>query len=87
MTWGIFKSYVLLPTDIQDWDRRRIRAVLLHEFGHIKRGDVVNHVLLQIVCAIYWFNPLVWFAAWRVHVERERACDDLVLRSGIKASE
>jgi hypothetical protein len=31
---------------------------------------------------IYWFNPLVWYAIHRLHAERERACDDCVLRLG-----
>src|SRR5262249_36021872 len=40
-----------------------------------------------LVCAVYWFNPLVWFAAWRLRVERELACDDHVLEAGAKASD
>jgi multidrug resistance efflux pump len=36
---------------------------------------------------LHWFNPLVWFAAWRLHVESERACDDLVLTNGVRASD
>jgi hypothetical protein len=42
--------------------------------------------MTQVACALHWFNPLVWIVAWRMHLERERACDDLVLNTGIRAS-
>src|SRR5437773_4151546 len=44
-------------------------------------------MISRMVCAFYWFNPLVWVAARRMCIERERACDDLVLNGGCKASE
>lgn len=87
MTWGVFRAHVLLPSEAAGWPLGRLDAVLLHELAHVKRRDTITHVVGQVACAVYWFNPLVWLAAWRIHVERERACDNLVITSGVKSSE
>jgi hypothetical protein len=63
-----------------------MKSVLLHELAHVRRNDLVVLTMTQFACALYWFNPLVWMAAWRLHVERERACDDLVLGAGVRQS-
>ena len=84
--WGILRLQLLLPSAAQRWSGEQLRSVLLHELAHIKRRDTMAQLLAQIACALYWFNPLVWFAAWRLGVERERACDDLVLASGVRPS-
>jgi HEAT repeat protein/beta-lactamase regulating signal transducer with metallopeptidase domain len=82
MAWGVFRASVLMPHDVDSWPIERLRIVLLHELAHVKRRDCLTHALAQLACAIYWFNPLVWFAAKRVRAEREHACDDLVLATG-----
>jgi TonB family protein len=57
-------------------------AVLAHEAAHLERGDVWNALVASVICAIYWFHPLIWWARFRMRLEADRACDDAVLRRG-----
>src|SRR5262249_4373837 len=86
LVWGILRSRLMLPASARHWSAELLRSVLLHELAHIKRRDTTTRLLVQVACALHWFNPLVWFAAWRQGVECERACDDLVLASGVRPS-
>ena len=86
MTWGIRRVRILLPAGCDGWTEEQRRLVLLHEMAHVKRRDCLAHLTAQLACLFYWFNPLVWLAARRMRVERERACDDLVLIRGVKPS-
>ena len=87
MVWGFLRPVILLPVDADRWQTERLRAVLLHELAHIKRWDWTMQMVTQVACAIYWFNPLVWFVAHRMRMEAEQACDDQVLNAGYPSTD
>jgi bla regulator protein blaR1 len=87
LTYGLSRSVIILPRQARTWSDPRLRAVLLHEAAHIRRADCLTQLLATLVRALYWFNPLVWLAVRAMRVERERACDDMVLGTGIRPSD
>ena len=87
MVWGIFRPVILLPIGADNWQTERLRAVLFHELAHIKRQDWGMQMIAQVVCAVYWFNPLVWLAARWMRIEAEQACDDQVLNAGYQPAD
>lgn len=85
MTWGTLRPRVLLPAEALTWTDERRRIVLLHELAHVARRDSLGRMIAGIVCALYWPHPAVWYAARRMRLEQEHACDDLVLALGARA--
>ena len=83
---GFLQSVVIMPPSALSWTFEARQAALVHELTHIKRHDRRTQAIAQLACAIYWFNPLIWHAAAGLARERERACDDEVLRYGAKPS-
>jgi beta-lactamase regulating signal transducer with metallopeptidase domain len=84
---GLFTPTIVLPAECDGWSLDRRRAVLLHELAHVRRHDLVGHTMGRVACAVYWFHPLVWTAAKQLRSESERACDDLALSCGARATD
>ena len=81
MTWGILRPRLLAPSDgLHRFDQQ-------HEEAHMARRDGLWQLIAQLACAAYWFHPLVWWAERRAALERERACDDVVLSAGAAPAE
>jgi beta-lactamase regulating signal transducer with metallopeptidase domain len=86
LTWGVVKPVVMMPTESKNWSENQRSTALYHELSHIKRGDYLVMILARISRAIYWFNPLSWIVLGMIKREQEKACDELVLKAGIKPS-
>jgi hypothetical protein len=57
----------------------QLHHIFLHELAHVKRNDVAANVVMQMLLAIHWFNPLIWYAYYRMRDDQELACDALAL--------
>jgi bla regulator protein BlaR1 len=80
---GLLRPILLLPAGIVErLTTRHMEAVLAHEFCHVRRRDNLTAAMHMLVEAIFWFHPLVWWIGARLVAERERACDEDVLRLG-----
>ena len=56
--------------------------MLAHELCHLRRGDNLAALFHLVVQTVFWFHPLVWWIGARLITERERACDEEVIRHG-----
>jgi beta-lactamase regulating signal transducer with metallopeptidase domain len=78
---GIFRPVLLLPEGIHErLTTDQFKAILVHEQCHVRRRDNLAAALHMIVETLFWFHPLVWWIERRLVDERERACDEEVLR-------
>ncbi len=77
---GIFRPRIYLPLRlISGCPHSTLRYILLHELQHYRQKDGLLNFFLTFFCAIYWFNPAVWYALHKVRIDREIACDTSVL--------
>jgi beta-lactamase regulating signal transducer with metallopeptidase domain len=80
---GLLRPILLLPSGILTrLTPSQLEAVLAHELHHVKRRDNVTSAIHMIAEAVFWFHPLIWWIGARLIQERERACDEEVLRLG-----
>lgn len=82
---GVFRPVILLPQGIDvQLTPVQLKSVLLHEMAHVRRRDNVTGLIHRAVEVLFWFHPLIWWMGARLNDERERGCDEDVLREGIE---
>jgi len=81
--FGVFRPLLLLPEGVFDrLTAAELRAVIAHELCHVRHWDNLAATAHMFVETVFWFHPLVWWIGKRMLAERERSCDEEVLRSG-----
>lgn len=78
---GIVTPIVVLPA-AYDLEPAELDAVFAHELAHVARRDNLTALAVQLICALFWFDPLHGIARRKLVELRERVCDELVLDRG-----
>lgn len=78
---GYFKPVVLFPIALAaQLDLKQVEAILIHELSHIRRNDYALNLIKTVIETLLFFNPFIWLAGKFIRIEREHACDDLVVK-------
>jgi beta-lactamase regulating signal transducer with metallopeptidase domain len=80
MLVGFFRPTILLPEKSLSADD--LECVLRHELTHYRRGDLWVNLLILLVLAMHWFNPLVYLMARIIRAEGEASCDAAAVAGG-----
>jgi len=77
---GFFRPMILLPDwALRELSQEELKVVLLHEVAHFRRWDDWTNLAQKFVRTVFFFHPAVWWIERRLSLEREMACDELVL--------
>ena len=75
VTFGWRRPIVLLPPRFDRLAAEAQHAVLCHELFHVRRRDWPVIVGEELLRAVLWFHPAVWWALEQVHLSREQVVD------------
>ena len=77
---GLLRPRIVLPADFESrYTVEQQVLVIAHERLHLQRGDILAQALATLLRCVFWFNPLIHFAAARFRFDQELACDADVL--------
>lgn len=73
---GFFKPKMLFPKNIlEQFSGEDLKSVIMHELSHYKRKDIFTNWILVGVQMLHWFNPVIWYAFYRMRQDCEVATD------------
>ncbi|MCX7708679.1 MAG: DUF881 domain-containing protein [Clostridia bacterium] len=78
--YGFWDPKILLPNTLKGKvSREELSFILIHELAHLQRCDHLFNWMVVLLKAVHWFNPVIWYAFYRMRIDCEVACDALAL--------
>jgi beta-lactamase regulating signal transducer with metallopeptidase domain len=83
---GFFRPLVVFPSwAMRELSVPELNSILIHELAHLRRWDDWTNLLQKVLHALFFFHPAIWWIESRISLEREMACDDVVLSRTVDA--
>jgi squalene-hopene/tetraprenyl-beta-curcumene cyclase len=78
---GLFRTVILVPRRLCDpGQREELRAVLLHELGHIERRDTATWAVVSVLQILFFHHPLFWMLRHDLQLMQEYVADAYAAR-------
>jgi D-alanyl-D-alanine endopeptidase (penicillin-binding protein 7) len=77
ITAGFWRPVVLVPAALATgMPPALLEALLAHELGHVQRHDYLVNLVQNVIEALLFYHPAVWWISHRIRLEREQIADD-----------
>jgi D-alanyl-D-alanine endopeptidase (penicillin-binding protein 7) len=81
VTAGCWRPVVLVPAAlVTGMPPQLLEALLAHELGHVRRHDYLVNLVQNVIEALLFYHPAVWWISRRIRHEREQIADDFAAR-------
>jgi TonB family protein len=79
VTFGALRPVVLLPAQFPELEPPVREAILSHELLHVRRRDWLFLMAEELVRAVLWFHPAIWWLLSEIGLAREQEVDRQVV--------
>lgn len=79
VTFGVLRPVVLLPPQFPELQPHLREAILTHELLHVRRRDWLFLIAEELVRAVFWFHPAIWWLLSEIGLAREQQVDRQVV--------
>ena len=80
VTFGWLRPSILLPSRLNDLPIELREAIACHELIHVERRDWLFVLAEELIRAVLWFHPAIWFMLSQIQLSREQTVDLEVVR-------
>jgi beta-lactamase regulating signal transducer with metallopeptidase domain len=81
VTFGWLRPVVLLPSRYPSLAPEMREAILRHELMHVGRRDWLFTIAEELVRALLWFHPAIWWVIGEIQLAREQTVDQAVIET------